>query len=116
VKDFPVFWYDLDLTVEVEAKAKEVAVLKLIKQVAEPWIVYIVRCADDSLYTGITKDVDRRIEQHNAGTASRYTRSRLPVTLEYQEEQPNQSLALKREVAIKAMSRQKKESLIQSVM
>ena len=67
---------------------------------------------DGSLYTGIAKDLDRRLDQHNAGTASRYTRSRLPVTLEYQEEQPNQSLALKRELAIKAMSRQKKEALI----
>ena len=72
--------------------------LKLKKQLAERWFVYILRCADGSLYTGIAKDVDRRLEQHNAGTASRYTRSRLPVTLEYQEEQPNQSLALKREV------------------
>ena len=112
VKDFPVFWHDLDLTVEVEAKAKEVAVLKLKKQLAERWIVYILRCADGSLYTGIAKNVDRRLEQHNAGTASRYTRSRLPVTPEYQEELPNQSLALKRELAIKAMSRQRKETLI----
>ena len=79
---------------------------------ADTWFVYILRCADGSLYTGITKDLDRRLEQHNAGTAARYTRGRLPVTLEYQEEQPNQSLALKREVAIKAMSQQKKESLI----
>ena len=102
----------MTLTVEVEAKAKEVAVLKLKKQLAERWFVYILRCADGSLYTGIAKDVDRRLEQHNAGTASRYTRSRLPVTLEYQEEQPNQSLALKRELAIKAMSRQQKEALI----
>ncbi len=84
----------------------------MMKQLAERWFVYILRCADGSLYTGIAKDVDRRLKQHNAGTASRYTRSRLPVTLEYHEEQPNQSLALKREVAIKAMSRQKKESLI----
>lgn len=113
MKDFPVFWYDLDLTVEVEAKAKEVAVLKLMKQVAEPWFVYVIRCIDDSLYTGIAKDVDRRLEQHNAGTASRYTRSRLPVSLEYQEEQPNQSMALKRELAIKALSRKAKEALIQ---
>jgi len=65
------------------------------------------------LYTGITNDLDRRLEQHNAGTASRYTRSRLPVVLEYQEEQPNQSTALKRELAINALSRQAKESLIQ---
>ena len=112
-KDFPIFWYELGITVEVEAKAKEVAVLKLMKQVAEPWFVYIVRCDDNSLYTGIAKDVDRRLEQHNAGTASRYTRSRLPVRLKYQEEQPNQSMALKRELAIKSLSRNAKEALIQ---
>jgi UV DNA damage endonuclease len=79
---------------------------------AETWFVYILRCVDGSLYTGITKDVSRRCEQHNAGTASRYTRSRLPVSLEYQETQATQSLALKRESVIKAMSRQEKESLI----
>lgn len=79
------------------------------------WYVYIVRCADGSLYTGITTDLERRLKRHNAGTASRYTRSRLPVTLEYQEEQPNQSLALKREFAIKALNRSAKESLIQSI-
>ncbi len=82
------------------------------KALADTWFVYILRCADGSLYTGITKDLDRRLEQHNAGTASRYTRSRLPVTLEYQEEQPNQSLALKRELAIKARCRKEKDSLI----
>ena len=79
---------------------------------ADTWFVYILRCADGSLYTGITKDVIRRCEQHNAGTASRYTRGRLPVSLVYQESQASQSLALKREAAIKAMSRQEKESLI----
>jgi predicted GIY-YIG superfamily endonuclease len=76
------------------------------------WFVYLVRCRDGSLYTGITKDVARRCEQHNAGTASRYTRSRRPVALVYQEPQATQSLALKREAAIKAMSRPEKESLV----
>jgi predicted GIY-YIG superfamily endonuclease len=76
------------------------------------WFVYLVRCRDGTLYTGITKDVARRCVQHNAGTASRYTRSRLPVVLVYREPQASQSLALKREAAIKAMSREKKESLI----
>ena len=80
---------------------------------AETWFVYILRCADGSLYTGITKDVNRRCKQHNAGTASRYTRGRLPVSVVYQESQATQSLALKREAAIKAMSRQGKEALIQ---
>ncbi|MEK6259175.1 MAG: GIY-YIG nuclease family protein [Planctomycetota bacterium] len=79
------------------------------------WFVYILRCANDTLYTGITNDVSRRVEQHNAGTASRYTRSRLPVELVYKESQATRSLALKRELAIKALSRQRKESLIQVV-
>lgn len=78
------------------------------------WFVYILRCADDSLYTGITKDLTRRCDQHNAGTASRYTRSRLPVELVYEELQPSRSLALKRELAIKALTRQKKELLIRA--
>ena len=56
----------------VKAKAKEDSVLKLKKQLAERWFVYILRCADSSLYTGIAKDVDRRLQKHNAGTASRY--------------------------------------------
>lgn len=78
----------------------------------DKWYVYIVRCADGSLYTGITKDVARRCQQHNAGTASRYTRSRLPVELVYQESQPSRSLALKREAAMKALSRRDKLALI----
>ena len=113
VRDFPQCWNGLALTVEVEAKAKEVAVLKLMKQLAERWFVYILRCADGSLYTGITIDLERRIEQHNAGTASRYTRSRLPVELVYQEGSTTKSKALKRELAIKALSRKAKEALIQ---
>jgi predicted GIY-YIG superfamily endonuclease len=79
---------------------------------ADAWFVYLLRCADGSLYTGIAKDVSRRCERHNAGTASRYTRSRLPVSVAYQEAQATRSLALKRELAIKAMSRQEKEALI----
>lgn len=114
VRDFPDCWRGLTLTVEVEAKAKEVAVLKLKKQLSQQWVVYMLRCADGSLYTGITNDLARRVEQHNTGTASRYTRSRLPVVLEFQEEQPNQSTALTRELAIKALSRRAKEALIQS--
>ena len=78
------------------------------------WFVYMLRCADDSLYTGITTDVSRRCDQHNAGTASRYTRSRLPICLVYEEALTSRSLALKREVAMKALSRMKKESLIKS--
>lgn len=76
------------------------------------WLVYVLRCTDGSLYTGITNDLDRRIGQHNAGSASRYTRSRLPVELLYQESQPSRSLALKREAAIKRLSRTRKLELI----
>jgi len=78
----------------------------------ECWSVYVLRCGDGSLYTGITTDVNRRCRQHNAGTASRYTRGRLPVRLVYQEAQPSRGLALKREAAIKALPRRQKESLI----
>ena len=78
------------------------------------WFVYILRCDDGSLYTGITNDLSRRCDQHNAGTASRYTRSRLPVELVYQEAQGNRSVATKREIEIKALSRQQKESLIRA--
>ena len=78
----------------------------------DAWFVYLLRCSDGSLYTGITKEVKRRTEQHNAGTASRYTRSRLPVQLEYQEPHATRSSALKREAEVKAMARLEKESLI----
>ena len=101
---------------EVEAKAKELAVEKLLAELGTGggWFVYLLRCADGSLYTGITNDVPRRLKQHNAGTASRYTRSRLPVVLLYQEAQASHGHALKRELAIKALSRKEKESLIQA--
>jgi len=79
------------------------------------WFVYILRCADGTLYTGITNNLTRRCEQHNDGTASRYTRSRLPVVLVYQEEPTTKGKALKQELAIKALSRKAKEALIQSV-
>jgi len=80
----------------------------------DAWFVYILRCADGTLYTGITKDLARRTKQHNAGTASRYTRSRRPVKLVYQEPQRSQSLALKREAAIKKLTRQTKLALIRA--
>jgi predicted GIY-YIG superfamily endonuclease len=72
----------------------------------------MLRCADGSLYTGITKDVSRRCQQHDAGTASRYTRSRLPVQLLYHKAQASRGSALRREAAIKAMTRREKLALI----
>ena len=82
------------------------------KPPGDPWLVYILRCADGSLYTGITKNVTRSRQQHNAGTASRYTRSRIPTKLVWQEAQASQSAALKRELAIKAMTRKEKLTMI----
>jgi len=69
------------------------------------WFVYVVRCADGSLYTGITNNLRRRLAAHRAGTASRYTRARLPVRLVYQERSRTRSAALKREAAIKRLPR-----------
>jgi len=76
------------------------------------WLVYLLRCRDGSLYTGITNDLPRRLKTHTAGKASRYTRSRLPVRLAYTEPQPSKSRALKREAAIKKLSRRQKDDLI----
>lgn len=78
---------------------------------ARLWVVYMLRCRDGSLYTGITNDLPKRLQTHAAGKASRYTRSRLPVSLAYQERQPTRSHALRREAAIKKLRRQQKESL-----
>ena len=77
------------------------------------WYVYMLRCGDGSLYTGCTDDVDRRLAVHQSGKGAKYTRSRLPVALAYQEEQPDRSAALRREADIKRLSRAKKLELIQ---
>ncbi|WP_145209137.1 GIY-YIG nuclease family protein [Gimesia alba] len=80
------------------------------------WFVYILRCVDGSFYTGITTDLVRRCEQHNAGTGARYTRSRLLVSIVYHEMQTTRSSALKLELAIKALLRTEKETLIESII
>jgi putative endonuclease len=77
-----------------------------------PWFVYIVRCKDGSLYTGISTDVARRVDAHNRGQGARYTRSRLPVTLVHQERRRDQSAALRREAAIKRLERREKLRLL----
>ena len=76
------------------------------------WAVYILRCGDGSLYTGIAKNVQARIKQHSEGRGATYTRTRLPVNLLYQEEGLTHSQALIRESQIKAMSRSKKQEII----
>ena len=79
---------------------------------ASPWLVYLLRCSDGSLYTGITNDLPKRLKAHAAGKASKYTRSRLPVTLAYSEPQKSKSAALKREAAVKTLRRAEKERLV----
>ncbi len=78
------------------------------------WIVYIVRCSDETLYTGITKDVDRRIGEHNGRylRGARYTRARRPVILVYLEILKSRSEAAKREFEIKRLNREGKEELV----
>jgi len=76
------------------------------------WYVYMLRCRDGSLYTGFTDDVSRRVSVHNSGKGAKYTKSRLPVRLVYEEQLPDKSSALRREIAIKQLSKAKKEALI----
>lgn len=73
---------------------------------------YIIECADGTLYTGMTTDIERRLHQHNLGIGSRYTRSRRPLRLVFVEPQPDRRVALRRERAIKALPRKRKIALI----
>ena len=79
-----------------------------------PFYCYIVQCSDGTFYTGWTTDPIRREKQHNAGTGARYTRMHRPVELVYTEEQPDRAAAMKREVAIKRLTRAAKGKLINS--
>ncbi|HIP60689.1 MAG TPA: GIY-YIG nuclease family protein [Campylobacterales bacterium] len=80
---------------------------------SKQYIVYIVQCSDKTLYTGIAKELNRRIEEHNSSNkGAKYTKARRPVTLVYHEEHTDRSSASKREYAIKKMSRQKKLDLV----
>ena len=78
----------------------------------ENWYLYILRCGDGTLYTGITTDVGKRLAAHRAGRGAKYTRGRGPLELVHREELPGHSAALKREYEIKAMTRQEKEKLL----
>ena len=82
------------------------------KRGSKEWTVYILRCGDGSLYTGIAKDVRARIKQHSEGRGAPYTRTRLPIKLLYQQEGLTHSEALIREAKIKALPRSKKEEII----
>ena len=84
------------------------------KAIETSWFVYILRCADNSLYTGITTNVDKRLDQHNGvdKCGAKYTHGRRPVTLVYQESSNSRSAASKRECAIKTLNKPQKEQLI----
>jgi len=79
------------------------------------WVCYLLRCADDTLYCGITNDMEKRLGAHNAGTAAKYTRSRGPVELVYVEDCADRSAASKREMNIKKLPRVEKLSLARVV-
>lgn len=74
--------------------------------------VYILRCGDGTLYTGIAADVERRLRAHQSGTGAKYTRGRGPLCVVYREELPDKSAALRREAAIKRLKRTEKLALI----
>ncbi|WCK53444.1 GIY-YIG nuclease family protein [Aneurinibacillus sp. Ricciae_BoGa-3] len=76
------------------------------------YYVYIIRCKDNSLYTGYTNDVTARLKKHNEGKAARYTRGRAPVELAYIEEMADKSAAMRREYEIKQYSKKQKEKLV----
>ena len=93
------------------------AVRKRAAKKMEPgWFLYLLRCRDKTIYTGITTDLERRLAQHNEGVASRYTRSRLPVVMVYNEICDSHGSALKREYAVKALKREEKEALVKKKM
>ena len=78
---------------------------------ANTWKLYILRCGDGTLYTGITTDVEKRLEAHRSGKGAKYTRGRAPLELVYREACGSHSDALKREAAVKRMRRTEKETL-----
>ena len=77
--------------------------------------VYILKCSDNTYYTGYTVNIERRLEKHQQGLASKYTRGRTPVELVYLESHPSKSNALKRELQIKHLSRCEKQNLINNI-
>lgn len=80
------------------------------------WTVYVARCRDGSLYTGVTTDPERRLAEHNSGCGSSYTRSRTPIVLVYREAAADRSGALRRERAIKRLTRAQKEQLVSRML
>lgn len=80
------------------------------------WVVYLLRCSDNSLYCGITNDMDGRLKAHQAGKGAKYTRSRLPVKVVHIEVVGSKSTALKREIVIKKLSKKEKEVMVKHIL
>lgn len=78
------------------------------------WWVYIVRCNDGTLYTGITNNLDKRMVAHNKGQGAKYTATRLPVMLVWSQEYESRSIALKEELRIKSLSRTQKQHIVET--
>jgi len=85
--------------------------VNILEKLKQDWFVYIVECKDGTYYTGISNDLNHRVEQHNLGKGAKYTRSRGPVSLVYCEKYSNHSIALKRECEIKKLTRSQKKDL-----
>lgn len=79
------------------------------------WYLYILRCKDGSLYTGITVDLEKRLAAHRSGKGAKYTRGRAPLELVYTEKCPDHSTALRRELEIKGLAREEKEKLVMQI-
>ena len=78
------------------------------------WELYILRCGDGTLYTGIARDAEKRLEVHRSGKGAKYTRGRGPLALVYRESCPDHGTALRREIAVKKLTKDEKERLIQN--
>ena len=86
----------------------------MVISVDNKWYLYILRCKDNTLYTGITTDIEKRLEAHRSGKGAKYTRGRTPLELVYREECENHSHALRREWEIKKLARTEKDKLIEA--
>lgn len=82
------------------------------ENIKDTWFIYVVLCSDNTLYCGISNDVEKRIKKHNTKSGAKYTKTRTPVVLVYRKEYGNKSLALKAEYAFKALTRKEKENII----
>jgi len=114
-RELPQIWW----TTAIQRMNVETKYLRMIQRMKKrgqkEWTVYTLRCGDGSLYTGIAKNVQAWVKQHSEGRGATYTRTRLPVTLLYQQEGLTHSKALIREAQIKAMPRSKKEEIILTI-